>query len=48
MRRQVLCAGYSVQIWRQYSHAVQAVEDMLMTQLVAAIGQRIGPDDFAK
>ncbi len=48
MRRQVVCAGYSVHVWRQYNHAVQAVEDMLMNQLIAAIGQHIGPDDFAK
>ena len=48
VRRQVVCAGYSVHVWRQYSHAVQAVEDMLMNQLIAAIGQHIGPDDFAK
>jgi hypothetical protein len=43
-----VCAGYSTRVWRQYSAAVQAVEDMLMDQLIAAIGQHIGPDDFAK
>jgi hypothetical protein len=48
VRRQVVCAGYSVHVWRQYSHAAQAVEDMLMNQLIAAIGQHICPDDFAK
>ena len=36
----VVCAGYSMLVARQYSHAVQAVEDMLMNQLVAAIGDR--------
>lgn len=44
----VVCAGYSMLVWRQYNNAVQAVEDMLMQQLIAAIGQRIGPADFAK
>jgi hypothetical protein len=44
----VVCAGYSVHVWRQYSHAVQAVEGMLLDQLIAAIGQHIGPADFAK
>ena len=44
----VVSLGYSVKLWRQYSHAVQAVEQMLMNQLIAAIGKRIGPDDFAK
>jgi hypothetical protein len=44
----VVCAGYSVHVWRQHSHAVHAVEDMLMEQLIAAIGKRIGPADFAK
>jgi hypothetical protein len=44
----VVCAGYSVHVWRQYGHAVQAVEGMLMDQLIAAVGQHIGPADFAK
>jgi hypothetical protein len=44
----VVCAGYSQRMWRQYSHTVQLVEGMLMDQLVAAIGQHIGPADFAK
>mmetsp|Transcript_37204 Transcript_37204/g.54779 ORF Transcript_37204/g.54779 Transcript_37204/m.54779 type:complete len:923 (+) Transcript_37204:98-2866(+) len=44
----VACAAYSAKLWQQYQAAVQSVEDLLMSQLIAAIGKRIGPNDFAK
>ena len=44
----LVACGYSVRIWAQFNEAVQTVENMLMEQLVAAIGKRITPADFSK
>ena len=40
--------AYSVALWTTFSDAVQAIEELLMQQLVAAIGKEIQPYDFAK
>jgi hypothetical protein len=46
--RMVMAALYSQSLWRAYAEAVDAVEAMLMEQLVAAIGKEITPEDFAR
>lgn len=44
----MICDRYCVEVGRQLSSAVQAVEEMLRQQVIAAIGKHIGPSDFAK
>eukprot|EP00750_Incisomonas_marina_P027551 INCI6203.8.p1 GENE.INCI6203.8~~INCI6203.8.p1 ORF type:complete len:711 (-),score=126.31 INCI6203.8:177-2309(-) len=46
--RLVLCARHSMVVWREYVQSIEALEALLMKQLVAAIGKHIGPKDFAE